>query len=548
MLKKSKTISFMLILVLLFVFTSTACQQSGTTDKKESLKNDTVTTSNSSGSTSATSKFMPIEGKKYKINWLSRQAQPVDNDAPLVKYWNEKFNVELNIINVPDTNALNVKIAAGDIPDTLTVAGYDNYVKLAEDGVIAELTDEILKTVSANLYVGLAKEVPGYWEENKLDGKLYGIPGVNFWNPYRQPIAWRGDWLENVGIAKVPSTLEEVEDALYKFARNDPDKNGKDDTYGCSMSGLDIIYSAYGYFPSSIFWHEKDGKVVPGLTQPEVKEALSLINKMYKDKVIDPEFVTGENQGGYWALTQPFINGRIGLSCFATFYHWGPGTADKNFVNGGANWDALYKVNPAAATKLILAEPIKGNDGKQRMPSAGGKYTFAYTCIGKHVADNEPDKLGKILQIWDATNASDAETLATAIYGFKGEQWNYEDNTIPRRVEGRTPQDDIKFGGNTLMFSQPLISVYSAAYPENFIVGNNYGFKVGKLDNAVIKPLPSAQKYSAELEKKRAETFIAIITGEKPIDYFDDFVKDWLKNGGEQLVKEANEIYASSRK
>ncbi|HOJ12383.1 MAG TPA: hypothetical protein PK733_17605 [Clostridiales bacterium] len=141
-----------------------------------------------------------------------------------------------------------------------------------------------------------------------------------------------------------PSSLEEVETALYKFTKNHPDKNSKYDTYGCSMSGLDLIYSAFGYFPQSIFWHEKDGKVVPGLIQPEIKEALKLINRMYKDKVIDPEFVTGENHGGYWALTQLFINGRIGLSCFASFYHWGPGSKEKNYTDGGANWDALYKV------------------------------------------------------------------------------------------------------------------------------------------------------------------------------------------------------------
>ena len=349
-------------------------------------------------------------------------------------------------------------------------------------------------------------------------------------------------------MTKAPSNLDEVVDALYKFTKNDPDQNGKDDTYGCSMSGLDLIYSAYGYFPRSgeIFWHERDGQVVPGLIQPEVKEALTLINKMYKDGVIDPEFVTGENQGGYWALTQPFINGRIGLSCFATFYHWGPGTPDKNYTDGGANWDALYKVNPEAAKKLILAEPIVGLDGKQKMPAAGGKYSFSYYCIAKHVRDNEPDKVGKILQIWDTINATDAETLSTAIYGFKGQQWHYE-NGIPRRAEGRTPQDDIKFGGNTLMFAQPLISLYRQAYPENFIIGDNYGFKVGKLDNAIMKPLPSAQKYMAELDKKRAEAFIAIITGEKPVDYFDVFVQDWLKNGGEQLIKEANEIYKSSK-
>ena len=51
-----------------------------------------------------------------------------------------------------------------------------------------------------------------------------------------------------------------------------------------------------------------------GNRHPEMKEALERIAKWYQDGVIDPEFVTGENQGGYWALSHSFINGRIGVS------------------------------------------------------------------------------------------------------------------------------------------------------------------------------------------------------------------------------------------
>ena len=42
-----------------------------------------------------------------------------------------------------------------------------------------------------------------------------------------------------------------------------------------------------------------------------------------------------------------------------------------------------------------------------------------------------------------------------------------------------------------------------------------------------------------------SETYIAIITGDKPISYFDEFVDKWRKAGGDTLEKEANEWYAS---
>lgn len=61
-----------------------------------------------------------------------------------------------------------------------------------------------------------------------------------------------------------------------------------------------MVYGAFGFLPDR--WTEKDGKLVYGAVQPEIKEALTLLNKRYKDGVIDPEFITGENNGGYWAL------------------------------------------------------------------------------------------------------------------------------------------------------------------------------------------------------------------------------------------------------
>ena len=40
-------------------------------------------------------------------------------------------------------------------------------------------------------------------------------------------------------------------------------------------------------------------------------------------------------------------------------------------------------------------------------------------------------------------------------------------------------------------------------------------------------------------------TYVQIITGEKPVDAFDDFVKQWYEMGGTQITEEANEWYHS---
>ena len=67
-------------------------------------------------------------------------------------------------------------------------------------------------------------------------------------------------------------------------------------------------------------------------------------------------------------------------------------------------------------------------------------------------------------------------------------------------------------------------------------------YEDGYLD-AVYLPLPSAGKYLAELEKLRDETYFGIITGEQPLDSFDEFVEEWHRIGGDVLTEEANAKY-----
>ena len=47
---------------------------------------------------------------------------------------------------------------------------------------------------------------------------------------------------------------------------------------------------------------------------------------------------------------------------------------------------------------------------------------------------------------------------------------------------------------------------------------------------------------NADLNKLQEETFVAIVTGSKSIDEFDDFVQSWKSRGGDQITKEVQEI------
>ena len=75
-----------------------------------------------------------------------------------------------------------------------------------------------------------------------------------------------------------------------------------------------------------------------------------------------------------------------------------------------------------------------------------------------------------------------------------------------------------------------------------------YGRYVGSniLDTPENNPVDAAYYYTTEssdrlkptLDKLEEQMYLQIITGEKPLEYFDEFVEQWKKLGGDVLTQE----------
>ncbi|WP_100407326.1 extracellular solute-binding protein [Bacillus solitudinis] len=493
-------------------------------------------------------RFAPIEGKEYELAWAPYITDPISPEGRVVQHYQDKFNVKFDMWNLDHQNiheVLNLKFAAGEIPDYMADGvTINNLPLLVDQGVLLGFDEEVIKEYMPNVYEKATELEPNWLNYAKVGDKIYGLPEMRDVYKYRTTIVWRGDWLENVGITKTPETLEEFEEALYKIAHEDPDGNGKKDTYGLSLSGIPAIFGAFGYVTGygahdwqDWFWQERDGKLVNGSVQPEIKEALALLNKWYKDGVLDPEFITGENMGGYWADSHAFINGKIGFTGHGQYYHWTGPLTDHPEDKGGSNYAELLKVNPEAAKSLVHGPPPVGPNGEQAL--------YAPNMIaGKIIAfgaplEQEPDKFGKILQILDETSGTTKENYVEALWGIEGEMWT--EKGPGQRVP--TPEyEDVKDSGAS------KFAIDFALWDVSEL-GNEWAaehdYDVGAVRNQLVTALPSESKYRAELTKIRNEAYISIITGDKPVDYFDEFVEKWNSLGGEQVTDEANEWYST---
>lgn len=491
-----------------------------------------------------------IDEKVYTFTWTANQAAPIDSDPFIIDYFNKKLNVKIDVWNIDSAkyeDILSMKLASGEIPDLIKMNTYSAAQRYMSQGILASFNEDFVKKNAPNLYATYEGMVPGYFKKyGVMNGKNYYINNLKD-KPYQnRPVPiYRGDWLKKMGYTSYPKTLKEFEEVMYKFANNDPDGNGKKDTYGLSYTGIYAVFGAFGFIPRSddkklspvVRWQERDGKLVYTAIQPEIKEALAMLNKWFKDGVIDPEFITGENVGSKKIVS--FMQGRIGFTCGGQWHLVHPDLDGDGPDTAATYYEELKKINPEAANNLVYGEPPVGPKGKSGL--ASGR-TILETSIGFSVKlEKDPAKFAKLMWVVDNIMFKDSETMYSAVLGIKDKDWFWDKDGAPERFDTRrNNSDDAKEGGaNTLtVLRSPKLTKDK--------VRNIKFIQDIKLDKAFIQDalntaLPSEGKYMSELIRLEDEAYVSIITGDKPIDYFEEFVKKWRAAGGSLLEKEANE-------
>jgi putative aldouronate transport system substrate-binding protein len=209
-------------------------------------------------------------GGRLPITWVPYQLSPLVANPEILEFFNQKFNVDIQIWNTEAANQatqVNLWLAANQIPDVFrgTLLSMDTYYN---QGVLAEISESVFRNTAPSIYNEFNSIVPGFTTYFKLNGKMYALPSqVN--RAVARPIVYRGDWIRNVGKTSVPQTLAELEELMYLFANNDPDQNGRKDTYGLSTTGVNVVYGAYGYQRGQ--WSDLNGSLVYSSIQPEMK-------------------------------------------------------------------------------------------------------------------------------------------------------------------------------------------------------------------------------------------------------------------------------------
>lgn len=361
---------------------------------------------------------------KLTLNWFvpapSNASLPTDDTDFVRKKIEEKFNVDLKVTYMVLGNDYNSKmnvLLASTPPDMWRDATGDGGQKYASDGLLADLTKFVTPATMPNYfkYWTSEEEVKRYRTNNQYVRAPLPRPKKSYRSWYV-----RKDWLDKLGL-KMPTNYDEYVNMLKLFTFNDPDGNGKQDTYGFTTSGngTSLGYDWPEYvkndlpFPSFI----ENNQYVDSSMHPKMEQLLNDVVKLMNDKVIDPDWFLNKAP----QHIEKAIQGKVGVVLGTT----------KNFAYDNNTQGLQYRtkqINPQAEWQPM---PIFANKAIGSMPAIGSPFLFPKT-----VAEKNPERIERSTAILDWL-ASEEGYLLTH-YGVEGKHYTREGKNIKLNVEAFT--------------------------------------------------------------------------------------------------------------
>ncbi|MCL2878760.1 MAG: extracellular solute-binding protein [Treponema sp.] len=281
----------------------------------------------------------------------------------------DELGINLTLSALPSSETdqdvkINAAAAGNTLPDLFMVR-HEPFVNIVRVGVVAPV-DDLYPLMPVRTSLQYDDDIRGF---TTINGKSYGFasPGSVSKN---EGMLIRQDWLDKLGL-QAPVTLDDYINVMKAFTFNDPDGNGRADTYGYGAfieinsyeEGLGRRFDPFfGAFGVAGTWNLTKANAGLNVRKPAYYDALVYIKRMVDEKIIDPNW-TSYGKDDFRASWK---QGRFGLmreqnAAFAAENNYAP--FDKMFPKG--EWKVI--------------DPPMGPTGKQSV----GVYTQAYRiyCI-----------------------------------------------------------------------------------------------------------------------------------------------------------------------
>ena len=426
-------------------------------------------------------------------NELHQQYMQIGVDA-LKK---QGINIKLEIVELTGGQSYKEKlplaIMSGNIPDIIyDQYGYDKV--MSDQGILEDLTP----------YVANSEHLQNaMWKHNKE--RLKNYPYLLRAHPPRIRIGTvRADWLNKAGMSE-PQNLDDYYKMLKAFSESDYDGNGSNDTFGLTMTGntkrCDWIFNpAFGLGAT---WENSNGKYSHRYISKNQKEKFAFYNKLYKEGILDPEFITDK-----WdVMEDKYYSGKVGMICGSIGLTMNVYQGKMDNVQG-SHTPILALKPPANAFAPIDAS----KEGRGYMISA---------------LSEVKDEAFAFLEYW-----ASPEGLITEKLGLPG---------VHHTVSGGNYTLTDKHPTHEPLFYEPNIPAPVETFVPAATQSFNYASDLVTFDNKFAYP-EELQAQADNAENIYWEYSYKFISGEIPLSDFDAYVDTWLKSGGQDITDYANKI------
>lgn len=487
-----------------------------------------------------------------------------ENNA-YTRYLKKKLNIQnvdaFEAVEGEDfTEAVSMTIASKRLPDVMVINDSETLQLLVDKDMIEDLTSVYETCTSARIkeiYQSYGDEI---LENVTFDGKLMALPETNIANG--ASLLWlRRDWLDRLGL-KAPETIDDVEKIVKEFIKKNPGGNEKGKTLGlacddeltgeCDYSyeyQMDIVFAHYDAYPKQWLRNEK-GEVVYGSVQRQAKEALKRVRRMYQDGVIDKSFLLRSSNN----IVDEIVSGRCGA-------FFGPWWAPNNPLMAAMKAD-MY----ADWTPYLIQTDADGSTS-----FAAQKPSTKWVVVRKGY--EHPEIVMKIVSVlFDEMKYGDVETEELARY--------YQENVDPtaRPLAINVDYNDALFRcydelqaaltGKKEVSELGMLegSYYESCYRyqrersdaslEDWAAYTSRVTacltltegKVNTVQTLHYGDTPTMKLKWWKLKKLEKEAYLEIVMGEKPLDYFDEFVQKWYEQGGKEITQEMEVLDRQAKK
>ena len=456
----------------------------------------------------------------------------------------EDLNIKITVMPMNWDNEIDNKLlwaASESLPDIISTYTVEEdlarFYSWQTNGLTRSIPEDMLEKypavkalVDSNPYIAAVKEYTGTItfipRPFSMQNTFLFDQGTGFY--------YRKDWLANVGL-EVPKTLDEFYEVLNRFTNNDPDGNGRHDTYGLVLNGRvpGAIFSWWGMDLSSWEVDETDGLLKPVYMTDRPIEAFEFLNKCYNEGLIDPEYTTNSNA----TTQQKFASGTFGVY----YKNVDDLTMFNTLMKQFAPAQGIETAEEVCEIVGVLSPITLAEGDIARWPAITD---LSGAEISAKVSD---EKLEKILELYEYLMQPEIQRMLR--FGFEGKEYTLDGDKV---VPSINPNTNLPYEIGTLYPSARIhvlptwgidIDLESDVIPQPVkdmakIVRDEYN-PIADPVNLPLFVMSTPAKDALSVDTRRAYNNFLTTAGDVAAE-FKQWQEEVMLSGMDEAIKEAN--------